>query len=62
MLAAYFCNSLQSQVEHNRALIKVDWLDAYNALRVGGAVFVIFLCRRRSICISSSQWEARADT
>jgi hypothetical protein len=43
MLAAYFCHSRLSQVEYNCALIKVDWLAAGIALRLVGAVFVIFL-------------------
>jgi hypothetical protein len=40
----------------------VDWLDACIALRVVGAVLVIFLQRWRKFAQSSSQWEARAGT
>ncbi len=45
MLAAYFCHSFYSQVEYNCVLIKVDWLAACIALRVVGAVLVVFLRR-----------------
>jgi hypothetical protein len=34
---------LAAQVDYNCALIKVDWLAAFIALRVVGVVFVIFL-------------------
>jgi hypothetical protein len=37
-------------VEYNCALIKVDWLGACIALRLVGAVFVIFLRRWRTVC------------
>jgi hypothetical protein len=40
-------------VEYYCALIKVDWLAACIALRVVGAVFVIFLRRLRTILHSS---------
>jgi hypothetical protein len=43
-------------------LIKVDCLAACMALRVVGAVLVVFLRRWRKFAQSSSQWEARADT
>jgi hypothetical protein len=49
-------------VEYNCSLIKVDWLDACIALRVVGAVLVIFLQRWRKFAQSSNQWEARAGT
>ncbi len=39
MIAAYLC-----------ALIKVDWLAAYIALRVVGAVLVAFLRRWHTVC------------
>ncbi len=51
MLAAYFCHSCSSQVEHNTVLTKVDWLAASSALRViVGAVLVVFLRLLRTIC------------
>jgi hypothetical protein len=40
MEAAYFCHSCKSLVEYNCELIKVDWLDAWIALIVFGAVFI----------------------
>jgi hypothetical protein len=59
MLAAYFCHSRLSQVEYKCALKKIDWLSACNALRVAGAVSVIFLWRWRKIIL---QPVGRADT
>jgi hypothetical protein len=56
MLSAYFWHSRSSQVEYNCSLIKEDWLDACIALRVVGAVLVIFLQRWRKFAQSSSQW------
>jgi hypothetical protein len=50
MLAAYFCHFCLSQVEYNCVLIKGDWLAACIALRVVGAVLVVFLRRWRKIC------------
>jgi hypothetical protein len=35
---------------YNCSLIKVDWLDAHSALRVVGAVLVVFLWLWRKIC------------
>jgi hypothetical protein len=49
MLAAYFCHSCYSYVEYNACI----------ALRVIGAVLVVFLRRWRK---SSNQWEERVDT
>ncbi len=43
MLAAYFFHSCKSQVEFNCSLMKVDLLAACIALRVVGAVLVVFL-------------------
>ncbi len=40
----------QSQVDYNCSLIKVDWLDAFIAQSVAGAVLVVFLRRWRTIC------------
>jgi hypothetical protein len=55
MLAAYFCYSFLSQVEYNCSIIKVYWLDACIALRVIGAVLVVFLRRWRKIILKSSK-------
>jgi hypothetical protein len=41
-------------------MIKIDCLATGVAQRVVGAVLVIFLCHRRTIC-TILQWEARAD-
>jgi hypothetical protein len=60
ILAAYFCHSRQSQVEYNCSLIKVDWLAACIALRVVGAVLVVYLRHWRKICTILQQWEASA--
>ncbi len=37
-------------MEYNSALIKVDWLAAWTALRVVGTVLVVFLQRWRKMC------------
>jgi hypothetical protein len=50
MLAAYFCHSCESQVEHNCSLKKVDWLDSCLAITVVGVVLVVFLQHWRKIC------------
>jgi hypothetical protein len=48
---------------HKRcSLIKVDWLAAYIALRVVGAVLVDILWRWRKICTILQPMGARADT
>ncbi len=62
MLAAYFCHSCQSQVEYNCALIKEDCLAACVALRVVGAVLVVFSGVGVKFAQFSSQWEAMAVT
>ncbi len=49
-------------MEYNCSLIKVDWLAAGIALRVVGAVFVVFSGIGVKFAQSASQWEARADT
>ena len=59
MLAAYFCHSRKSHLEYNCALIKVDLLTTCIALRVVGAVLVIFLWPIE-FAQYSCQWEARA--
>jgi hypothetical protein len=41
MLAAYFCHTFLL-VEYKCSLIKVDWLDACIALRVAGAVLIVY--------------------
>ncbi len=43
MFAAYFCHPCQSNVDYDWSFIKMDWPDACIALRVDGAVLVIFL-------------------
>ncbi len=50
LLAAYFCYSCLSQVEYNVFTDKLDWLAACIALRVVGAMLVIYLWCRRKIC------------
>jgi hypothetical protein len=55
MLAANFCHSIKPQVDYNCSLIKVDWLAACIALRVVGAVLVVFLGRGVKFAQSSSQ-------
>jgi hypothetical protein len=50
MLAAYFCHYRSSQVEYNCSLIKVDWFTACTALRVVGAVLVVFFLRWLKMC------------
>ncbi len=62
ILAAYFCNSCWSQVEFYCIMIKVDWLDACIALRVVGAVLVVFLQRWRKLWTILYQLDSRADT
>jgi hypothetical protein len=62
MLAAYFCNSCYSQVVYNCSLIKADWFDACSALRVVGAILVVFSGVGVTFAQSPSQWEARANT
>ncbi len=62
MLAANFCHSIKPQVDYYCSLIKVDWLAACIALRVVGAVLVVFLGRGVKFAQSSSQWEGKADT
>jgi hypothetical protein len=47
-------------LEYNCVLTKVDWLADCIALRVVGAVLVVFL--QLKFAQSFSQWEARADT
>ncbi len=37
-------------MEYNRVLVKVDWLAACIALRVVGALLVVFLRHWRKIC------------
>jgi hypothetical protein len=49
-------------VEYNCVLTKVDWLAVCIALRVVGAVLVVFLGVVVKFAQFSSQWEARADT
>jgi hypothetical protein len=50
-------------VEYNCALINVDWFAACIALRVVGAVFVIFLrALAYKFAQSSSQWKANVPT
>jgi hypothetical protein len=50
MLAAYFCHSRSSEVEYNCLLMKLDWLAACIALRVVGAVLIVYLWLWRKIC------------
>jgi hypothetical protein len=49
-------------VEDNFSLIKVDWLDACNALRMVGAVLVVSLRRWRNISAILQTMGAKADT
>jgi hypothetical protein len=49
--------------DHKRSIsLKKVWLDACIALRVVGAVLVVFFGVGVKVAQSSSQWEARADT
>ncbi len=50
MLAAYIRRTHLSKVEYNCSMKEVDWLAAGVALRVVGAVLVVFLQRWRKIC------------